>query len=77
MASLKVSGISHWEGDRLMVLVIIGKRIVKQSFMSHFGIGSRLQDFMELLFMIFSTSASDTGYKSDKKDVAGEGSVIE
>ncbi len=77
MASLKLSGISHWERDRLMILVIIGKRTVKHSFRSHVGIGSRLQDFVELLFMIFSTSVSDTGWKFDKKDVVDEGSVIE
>ncbi len=77
MASLKLSVISNWERDRLMILVIIGKRTVKQSIRSHVGIGSRLQDFVEFLFMIFLTSASDTGCKSDKKDVVDEGSVLE
>ncbi len=34
------------------------------------------QDYMELLFMIFSTSPSDTGWKSDKKDVVDEYCVV-
>ncbi len=67
MVSLKLSGISHWERDRLMILVVIGNRTVKQSFRRHVGIGPRLQDFVELPFLIFSISASDTGWITDIK----------
>ncbi len=43
-----------------MILMITGKRTVKQFFYSsHFGIKSRLQDIVEDLFIIFSISAAD------------------
>ena len=63
---MRLSGISDWQRDKLMILVIRGKRAGRQSFRSHVGRGSRVQDIVELFLISYSTLASDTGWTSER-----------
>ena len=65
-AFLNLFGIKPSAKDRLTSFVIDGSRISTQSFPRKVGTGSKRQDFVRKVLMIFSTSFSETSLKRDK-----------
>ena len=62
--------------DVLMMLVMVGKRMLRLSYRSVVGMGSSSQDFAGVLLIIFKTKSSVTGSKvckgSPVKEVSEE-----
>ena len=71
IASLRFSGMTQLDNDKLTILVMTGKRVPKQSFKSPVGMGSKLHDFEADCLIILLTSLSIACSNSERVDVHG------